>query len=250
MAKLCNSKTLNTNIPGNFPMKIAIMQPYAFPYIGYFQLINAVDKFVILDDVNYIMRGWINRNRILVNGTDFLFSIPIAKASQNKMICECELAKDKERGKLLATIKHSYKRAPFFKDCFEVVLSVLNTNEVNLSRWLTWQLKTICKYLEINTEIVDSSLLYNNRHLKGQDKIIDICIKENATIYLNSAGGTELYNSSDFKTNNIELHFLKSLPEEYHQFSAEFVPYLSIIDVMMFNSKQAIQNLLYKYELL
>ena len=226
------------------------MQPYIFPYLGYFQLINAVDKFVILDDVNYIMRGWINRNRILVNGTDFLFSIPVSKASQNKLICDCELAKGKEREKLLATIEHSYKKAPYFKDSFEVVLSVLTTNEVNLSLWLTWQLKAICKYLEIDTEIVDSSRLYNNGHLKGQDKIIDICRKENATTYFNSIGGTELYNSSDFKTNNIELHFLKSVPEEYPQFNLEFIPFLSIIDVMMFNDKNAIQNLLSKYELL
>jgi hypothetical protein len=196
------------------------------------------------------MRGWINRNRILVNGTTFLFSIPVNKASQNKLICDCELAKGKEREKLLATIEHSYKKAPYFKDSFEVVFSILTTNEVNLSRWLTCQLKIICKYLEIETEIVDSSRLYNNRHLKGQNKIIDICIKENASSYLNFAGGIELYNSRDFKTNNIELHFLKSLPEEYCQFDAEFIPFLSIIDVMMFNDKHAIQNLLNKYELI
>src|SRR5664280_1787889 len=112
-------------------MKLAIMQPYGFPYIGYFQLINAVDKFVILDDVNFIMRGWINRNRILVNGKEYLFSIPLKKASQNKLIFECDMAEGKWKVKLLKTIELCYNKSPFYKECFEVILKILSSTEVN-----------------------------------------------------------------------------------------------------------------------
>lgn len=231
-------------------MKLAIMQPYIFPYIGYFQLINAVDKFVILDDVNFIMRGWINRNRILVNGKEHLFSIPLKKASQNKLIFECELAEGNWKVKFLKTIKLCYNKAPFYRDCLGVISSILSSNENNLSKWLSFQIKVICNYLNIKTEIVDSSRLYSNQHLKAQEKIIDICKQERAEIYYNAIGGKDLYNSDDFKKNNIKLHFLNTLPERYPQYNAEFVPFLSIIDVMMFNEKDKISGYLNEYELI
>jgi predicted methyltransferase len=231
-------------------MKVAIMQPYVFPYIGYFQLINAVDKFVILDDVNFIMRGWINRNRILVNGNDYLFSVPIIKASQNKLIFECELAEGNWNEKLLKTIELNYKKAPFFEDCFETISAILNLKEKNLSKWLSFQIRIICNYLNIKTDIVDTSRIYSNQHLKAQDKIIDICKQEGADTYYNAIGGKLLYNFDDFRKNNIEIHFLNTLSEKYSQFKNDFVPFLSIIDVMMFNDVNKIQNQLTKYELL
>jgi hypothetical protein len=231
-------------------MKLAIMQPYAFPYIGYFQLINATDKFVILDDVNFIMRGWINRNRILVNGKENLFSITLKKISQNKLICDCELVEGNWKVKFLKTIEVSYKKAPFFKQCFEIISSILLSEELNLSKWLVFQINTICDYLEINTKIVESSRVYSNQHLKAQYKIIDICKRENARTYYNAIGGKLLYRISDFKNNNIELRFLNTLPGKYPQFNNEFIPFLSIIDVMMFNNKNEIQNLLNKFVLI
>lgn len=231
-------------------MKLAIMQPYIFPYIGYFQLINAVDKFVILDDVNFIMRGWINRNRILINGEIHYFTIPVKKASQNKLIYECELAEGKWKEKFLKTIELCYKKAPFYKNCSEVISSILSMEETNLSKWLTFQIKNICNYLEIKTEIIDSSRSYSNMHLKAQGKIIDICKQENAQIYYNTIGGRELYNEDEFKKNNIEIHFLNTLSEKYKQNKNDFVPFLSIIDVMMFNNTGEIQNLLNNYELI
>jgi hypothetical protein len=231
-------------------MKLAIMQPYIFPYIGYFQLINAVDKFIILDDVNFIMRGWINRNRILVNGKEYLFSVPVKKASQNKLIFDCELADSNWKEKLLKTIELSYKNAPYFKDCCGIISSIIKTEENNLSKWLTFQIKTICSYLKIKTEIGDSSQIYSNRHLRAQDKIIDICKQEKAGAYYNAIGGKSLYRTDDFRKNNIDLHFLNTLPERYHQNSVEFVPFLSIIDVMMFNNINDIKIMLNKYELI
>jgi hypothetical protein len=230
-------------------MKLAIMQPYLFPYIGYFQLINAVDKFVILDDVNFIKKGWITRNRILVGEKDFLFSVPVSKASQNKKIYECELSEGKWRDKLLRTIEFAYKKAPFFNDCFGTISLILTKEETNLASWLTFQLNTICSYLEIKTIIVETSRIYSNQHLKAQDKIIDICNQEKAEIYLNAIGGKLLYKTDDFKKNNIKLRFLNALEAEYPQFNNTFVPFLSIIDIMMFNNENSIQNLLNKYEL-
>lgn len=231
-------------------MKLAIMQPYIFPYIGYFQLINAVDKFVILDDVNYIMRGWINRNRIMVNGKDHLFSVPVKKASQNNLIFECELNEDKWKIKFLKTLELSYKKAPYYKECINIISAILLTDEKNLSKWLTFQIKQICSYLNIKTRIVDTSRLYSNQHLKAQTKIIDICRQERATVYYNSIGGRELYNSMEFKKNNIELKFLKTVPVSYPQGNNEFIPFLSIIDVMMFNDKTKLSGYLNEYELI
>jgi hypothetical protein len=231
-------------------MRLAIMQPYVFPYIGYFQLINTVDKFVILDDVNYIMRGWINRNSILVNGNEHLFSVPVKKASQNNLIFECELGEYKWKIKFLKTLEFSYKKAPYYKDCINIISSILLNDEKNLSTWLTFQIKQICSYLNIKTLIVESSRLYSNQHLKAQTRIIDICSQEKATVYYNSIGGRELYNSMEFGKNNIELKFLKAVPVSYPQGNSEFVPFLSIIDVMMFNSVNSIQEMLNKFELI
>jgi predicted methyltransferase len=231
-------------------MKLAIMQPYAFPYIGYFQLINVVDKFILLDDVNYIMRGWINRNVILVNGKDFLFSIPLKKASQNKLIFECEIKESNWKEKLQKTIEFSYKKAPFYSDCFEVISTILSSTENNLSKWLSFQINVICNYLDINTEIVESSRLYNTQNLKAQDKIMDICIQEGADTYYNAIGGKNFYDKNDFNNKNIELHFLRTQPVTYMQFSSDFKPLLSIIDVMMFNSSSTINNMLKQYEII
>jgi len=226
------------------------MQPYMFPYIGYFQLINAVDKFVILDDVNFITRGWINRNRILVNGEEHLFSIPVKKSSQNKLISESEFADSTWKRKFLKTIEHSYNKAPFYKDSYAVISSILSINENNISKWIYTQINMICYYLKIETEITESSKVYCNRHLKAQERIIDICTQERTEIYINPIGGRELYNSDDFSKNNIRLCFLKTQSEKYAQFNKEFVPFLSIIDVMMFNRVDEIQAQLNKYELI
>lgn len=231
-------------------MRLAIMQPYAFPYIGYFQLINAVDKFIILDDVNFIMRGWINRNRILVNGKENLFTIPLEKATQNKLIFECELADGTWGSKFLKTLEYTYKKAPQYEVCSALINSIISQTGKNLSKWLSFQIKVICTYMNIKTEIVESSRVYNNKHLKAQDKILDICKREGAHYYFNPIGGTELYDTNVFRSNDIKLQFLKPQPEKYKQFNLDFVPFLSIIDVMMFNNVKDIHNLLNKFEII
>jgi len=230
-------------------MKIAIMQPYLFPYIGYFQLIYAVDKFVVLDDVNFINRGWINRNKILVNGKEHLFSIPIKKVSQNKLILECVLSDELWQKKFLKTIEMNYKKAPFFTEVFQLISNIVNSQEKNLSLFIFHHIKRIFEFLNLEICIIPSSSVYETIGLKAQEKIINICIKEKATHYINPIGGTELYDKKRFTQENIQLNFLKTNDIIYSQNSNNFIGCLSIIDVLMFNSKIDITDMLGNYEL-
>lgn len=232
-------------------MKIAIMQPYIFPYIGYFQLINAADKFVIYDDVNFIKKGWINRNKILVNGKANLFTIPLRKSSQNKLIKEIEISLTLHwKPKFLKTVESSYCKAPYFKDTFGIISSVIQNSELNISKFILNSLKSICNYLDIRTHIIESSAIYNNPNLKNQNKIIDICLKENADNYINPIGGLEIYSKQLFEDQGIKINFLKTKPIQYAQFDNNFIDSLSIIDVLMFNSKDRVKEILNEYELL
>lgn len=232
-------------------MRIAIMQPYFLPYIGYLQLMNAVDKFVLYDDVNYINKGWINRNRILVSGKEYLFTIPLKEASQNKLINEIYLSDDpKWRGKLLKTFEQAYKKAPFYLTAFAVTEKIINLDAEKVSDWIADSFAILAQYLNIQTEIVASSSIYQNTHLKGQERILDICQQEKADHYINPIGGTDLYDKSIFDKAGIQLNFLKSKPLIYSQFKNEFVPWLSIVDIMMFNDIPTIQGILNEYELI
>ncbi len=230
--------------------KIAVMQPYFFPYIGYFQLINSVDKFVILDDVNFIKKGWINRNYILVNSKPCLFTIPLVKPSQNKLINETEISFESNwKKKFLKTIETGYAKAPFFREVFDILAFLMESSEKNLSKFILLSLKTVKEYLGLKTQIIESSVTYSNSQLKGEQRITDICRKENSSIYINLPGGTELYSKNNFLKEGIDLYFIKSDRIEYRQFENEFAPSLSMIDVMMFNSKKKINEFLNSYEL-
>jgi hypothetical protein len=230
-------------------MKIAIMQPYMFPYIGYYQLINCIDKFIILDDVNFIMRGWINRNRILVNGEGYLFTAPLKNASQNKKIAECELVEGQWRGKLLKTIEFSYKKAPNFNQVYDLIKDSIFYPNTNLSDWLTYQIKSVCDFLKIRTQISNSNEVYQNTYLQGQERLIDICKAEKADHYINPIGGMGLYDKDSFRNSMIVLNFLRTKTITYKQFKGDFIPYLSILDVMMFNGRDEISRYLNEYEL-
>jgi energy-converting hydrogenase A subunit M len=233
-------------------MKSAIMQPYFFPYIGYFQLINSVDKFIIYDNIQYTKKGWINRNRILVNKKDQLITLPIRKDSDYLNIIERELSESWkiDKNKMLNVIKSSYNKAPYFQDTFELISKCLNNPETNLFKFIYDSIISINNYLEIKTPIIISSTVDIDHTLKSQDKVLSLCKKQNADIYINSIGGVELYNKETFRKNNIELNFIKSNPIQYKQFNNEFISWLSIIDVMMFNSKQQIKEYLNNYTLI
>jgi hypothetical protein len=227
------------------------MQPYFFPYIGYFQLIANSDVFVIYDDVNFIKKGWINRNTILVNNTPYLFSIPLQNVSQNKLINEIFISDlDKWKTDLLKTISLSYKKAPFYQDVYPLIEKIISFDELNLALYIQNSLQNLCEYLNLNTKLIMSSEIVKNNDLRGENKIIDICLQLGANHYINPIGGIELYSKEDFKNNDIILNFIKSKSIDYKQFDNEFVAWLSIIDVLMFNSKSDVVRMLNQYDLL
>jgi hypothetical protein len=229
-------------------MKLGIMQPYFFPYIGYFQLINAVDKYVIYDDVNFIKGGWINRNRILMNGAPFMINLPLEGASSFKKINEISVGKKKEI--LLKTIEQSYSKAPYVKEIMQILSDIIYFDENNLALFLANSIITISEYIGINTEFILSSSLKKDNNLKGQEKVISICKEFGATEYYNAIGGQELYNAEDFAKDNIALIFLKTHNIIYNQRKSVFFPNLSIVDMLMWNSKEEINEMLYDFEII
>ena len=231
-------------------MKLAIMQPYFLPYLGYWQMLNAVDRFILYDDVNYIKNGWINRNNLLDKGKAHFFTLALDGASPFKLINETHINGSPEaRNKVLSYIKNSYRKAPFFKEVFPLIESIVNYPETNIALLLENHFRLIADYLQIGTEILVSSHIDKDCSLKAQDKVLDICKKQGAEIYINAIGGTELYSREDFAAQGIKLQFIKMNPVEYQQFKNEFVPNLSILDVMMFNPVEKIREYLDNYEL-
>lgn len=228
-------------------MKLAIMQPYLFPYIGYFQLIQAVDAFVVYDDVNYINRGWINRNNLLSNGKAELISLETIGASQNKLINQVGVGGNGK--KLLKTIQHKYSKAPQFSKVMPLIEDVMLSDEKYISRFLDKSLRAVCRYLGLRPKWYLSSEIKKNNALKGADKILEICEILQATHYINPPGGKSLYDSEIFINHGIELSFIETKCVEYPQLGKEFVPYLSIIDVMMFNDVEKCSHLLKEYSL-
>ena len=233
-------------------MKLAIMQPYFLPYLGYFQVMNAVDKYIVYDDVNFIKGGRINRNHILQNGQPTLINLLLSKASPNKHINEIELLDDNvARNKLLKSFQLNYGKAPYFGEVYPILERILTYKEKNLALFLFNSFKEICSYLDIKTELILSSSLDKDCSLKAEEKVYHICKLMNASDYYNSIGGWELYSHEAFEKQGINLHFLKMNDDvTYKQYNNEFVPNLSIVDVMMFNSVEDIKNMLTQYSLL
>lgn len=231
-------------------MKVGIMQPYFLPYIGYFQLLNAVDKYVIYDNIQYTKKGWINRNRILQNGKDSLITIPVEKDSDYLDIKNRFVSDGFDKKKLSNQIQESYRKSPYFENVMPLIEDIINYKDNNLFLYIYNSVLKVCEYLNIDTEIIVSSTLDIDHSLKGQDKVIAICKGFHATDYYNAIGGQELYNRDDFKKEEISLHFLSSNPIEYKQLKNEFVSWLSILDVMMFNSVDEIGEMLNDYKLI
>ena len=215
-------------------MKIGIMQPYFMPYIGYWQLIKEVDLYVIFDDVNYIKKGWINRNNILVHDKRHLFTISLQGASQNKLINEIAVSDDFIKFK--KTISMAYSKAPYYKQVSFLLDEICSFPKYNIAYF-------------IKNSMMSSAIKKDNS-LKGQDKILDICKILRADKYVNAIGGRELYEKEQFTRQNIDLYFLEPKIEKYKQFTSDFVDCLSIIDVLMFNSVEETNYLLSKYTLL
>ena len=231
-------------------MKLAIMQPYFFPYIGYFQLINAVDKFVFYDDVNFIKGGWINRNRILVNGEIKFFTVPITGVSSFKKTKETRIKRDQFfqwKKKMFKTLKQNYGKKKFYLEVIPLIESVLEEDVENIGELAKQSIVEVLKYLEIETNLVWTSEVYNNSDLRREERILDICTKENVRYYYNLIGGISIYDKLEFKRKGVQLNFLQSRVKPYKQANENFVPSLSIIDVLMNNSKDDVKEMLSHY---
>ncbi len=233
-------------------MKLAIMQPYFLPYLGYFQLLNAVENFVVYDNIQYSKKGWINRNRILSNGGDSIFTLPLKKDSDYLDVNQRALSEHflkVEKDKILRRIRNDYKNAPSYESVMPLLEKVFNYSELNLFEYIYFSIKEISNFLGITTQLLISSKINIDHNLKSQCKVLEICKTLNAQDYINPIGGIELYSKKDFLDSGINLMFMKTNSRPYPQFSKEFVPNLSIIDVLMFNSKEEIQKMLQNYEL-
>lgn len=228
-------------------MRLAIMQPYLFPYLGYFQLIRSVDTFVVYDDVNYMKGGWINRNFILDQDDKQLITLPLQGASPNQLINQVSVG-GRQR-KLVESIRHNYSKAPHFKTVFPLVEDVLMQEEKNLARYLDYGLNRVCDHLGLHPQWHISSSLKKDNELRGQDKVLAICEELGATHYINVPGGRDLYDNDSFTDKGIKLSFIQPKLNSYPQFGNPFVPSLSIIDVMMFNDQEQCGKLLQEYEL-
>lgn len=233
-------------LPTNeLPMKLAIMQPYLFPYLGYFQLVRRVDRFVFYDDVNYINRGWVNRNRLSISGRTAWFTFPLSGASQHQKINEVQIQPDGAwRRKLLASVRHSYAKAPYFEQAYVLLADMVESPEPSLSIIARESVVTVARYLGLDTEFVCSTGRYGNEALRGPERVLDICRREGATEYHNLPGGTAMYSPEPFAAAGVALRFVQPELPAYRQSRLPFQPGLSILDVLMFNDRATTLRLL------
>ena len=229
------------------------MQPYLFPYIGYFQLLRAADRFVVYDDVAFIKQGWINRNRLLINGRPSYFTIPVKHASSFTLIkdtmVDAEGQHERWIQKTLKMFDNAYRRAPQFARVFPLVEAVFMKPTGRVAELAVASLKAVAEFLDIRPEWVDSSTKYGNADLKADERVMAICRAEGATEYINATGGRELYGREHFEARGLRLQFLEPRPIQYRQFGEPFVPSLSIIDVLMFNPVETVNEFLVSCDL-
>lgn len=227
------------------------MQPYFLPYLGYFQLMALCDVFVIYDNIQFTKKGWIHRNRMLLNGKDTLFSISL-KSDSDYLDIDKRYISDgyvKDRSKILGQIRSGYGKAPFFAEVYPLMELIFNYEETNLFRYVYHSIVCIKEYLDIPTPLVISSSIDADHSLKGKDRVMDIIMKCDGDTYINPIGGVGLYDKAEFGDKGIGLHFHKMRPVTYPQFAHDFVPYLSVMDVLFFNHRDQVKEFLKECDL-
>lgn len=231
-------------------MKVAIMQPYFLPYIGYWQLLNAVDVFVVYDNIKYTKKGWINRNRFLLNNAPEVFTLPLKSGADDLDINQRMLAANFDRTKMVRQFENAYRKAIHSEE-IKIIKQCVEDKSDNLFDFIFNSIKTVATELQINTEIIrSSSLPFDHKMLKSQDKVLAICNHFGANQYINPIGGTELYVHDDFIKQNIELKFLQSRMVPYTQSKiGEFTPWLSIADILLNVGTENAKKMLTEYDL-
>ena len=255
-------------------MKLAIMQPYFFPYLGYFQAIHAVDKYILYEHFNYPTEGWMSRNRLIMKyNQPFFINALVKEKSPFKKIHEIELLENIQwKKKLLKTLFLNYKGSIYFDEIYSLIERIILFECKFLHDYNANGIKSICQFLDIKTEISYKNSSYvkleyelDNLNLdnpyfnpyynltkleKKVARIIAICKMEKTTVYINAIGGRDLYDKTIFKENGIDLLFVETKQYSYDQFSKEFISHLSIIDVLMHNGKEGTKKLIENYNLI
>lgn len=250
-------------------MKIGIMQPYFFPYLGFFQLIHAVDKYLIYDDLSYIKEGWVNRNRILnkSDGQTIYLTVPVDHKTIHQHICNVKISNSINwKKKMLNTIFLNYKKACEFESVFGFLEALVCYETENLSDLNTNAIVKISRRLGIETPILihqeyypalEEKLKLSSHGLGDYNeeeypvkirRVLEICKKEQCSEFLNAIGGKCLYPKPLFLKNGIKAGFIETQPYEYCQGLFPFTPGLSIIDVMMHNRPNEVSRLLNAFE--
>lgn len=229
-------------------MKLAIMQPYFFPYIGYFSLIMQSDDFIIFDTPQFMRKGWIERNRIgKLTGGSVYIKVPLNKAELSTAIKDMSIDHSTDwRGKIISQLEIYKKRAPFYDEVISVVKDVLEYSGDSIVHLNKIALEKVCHYLglEKNFTIFSEMNLVIDPPQAPDEWALNICKSLGIKSYVNAAGGESFFETKKYEENSIQLCFVTQPIEEYKQFGAEFEPGLSIIDVMMFNSPERIIEML------
>ena len=236
-------------------MKLAIMQPYFLPYLGYFSLIKHTDEFILLDTVQFIRHGWIERNRILKpsDGWQYIM-VPLKKHSRETLIKDIEINNDQQwKEKILAQLQHYKKQAPYFSNVIDILNEIFSKEYATIVDLNLASLKTVCNYLGINTPIQVFSLMnIDIEPANAPDEwALNICkALGNVDEYWNPPGGQSFFDRKKYENAGINLKFHSAILTDYDQKRNVFEPGLSILDVMMFNSIEEINKMLDNYELL
>ena len=225
--------------------KVAVMQPYLFPYLGYFQLAHAVDDFVFLDDVTFIKGGYINRNNILLNGQPHRFAVPVHDISSFRAIREHRYIGPAT--KFLDLLHHAYRKAPQFEAVYPLVQNVLGDADDLVSRVNARSVSMTLDYLGVLRSFGFSSTIDPLPAHSGEERVMRLCEHRQAAVYINASGGRALYDAGRFRGQGLSLGFIEPQLTEYRQKAERFVPGLSIIDVLMWNTPQDVAEMLANY---
>lgn len=218
------------------------MQPYFLPYIGYFQLIGAVDLFVVYDNIKYTKKGWINRNRIADRVSESVISLPLKSGSDALDVCQRELAETFDSKKFLRKFSGTYSTAPQYKAVYSLLEQVMQTDSRNLFNFIHESLRLVSAYAGLTTPMLVSSAVSIDHTLKGKDKVLALCKELGATQYINPIGGVDLYDKAEFAAQGVELGFLQAQEFVYPRMGGVFIPWLSIVDVLMFNPLEVVSH--------
>lgn len=224
------------------------MQPYFFPYLGYFSLINQADEFMLFDTPQFMRKGWIERNRIIkLSGGSVYIKVPLIKSSLDTSIKDMKIDHSLNwRNKIVSQLDIYKKKAPYYKQVKALLEDCISDDDTSISIMNENVLRKVCQYIGISTKIT----VFSEMNLKinipqaPDEWALNICKSIGATTYINAAGGQDFFDPKKYKDNNIELYFVEQPLPPYEQLGNEFESGLSILDIMMFNSPEDIMAML------